>query len=98
MDEVLSYDLMWDLDTSNTRAGNSKQVETILNDALKGHAVFDSNHASDQRIVHFGHITKMVPDIKKQTFGEDLCLCGKFNTPLPKLPLTCPSKARDGRF
>ena len=58
---------MWDLDTSNTRAGNSKQVETILNDALKGLSVFDSNHVSDQRIVHFSSIAELVADgIKKK--------------------------------
>ena len=56
----------WDLDTSNTRAGNSKQVETILNDALKGLSVFDSNHVSHQRIVHFSPITELVAGIKKK--------------------------------
>ena len=59
---------MWDLDTSNTRAGNSKQVETILNDILKGLSDFDSNHMSDQRIVHFVHIAKMVPNVKNPNF------------------------------
>ena len=57
---------MWDLNTSNTRIGNSKQVEMILNDALKGLSVFDSNHVSHQRIVHFSPIAELVADIKKK--------------------------------
>ena len=57
---------MWDLDASNSRVGNSKQVETILNDALRGLSSFNSNHVSNQRILCFSPITELVTNIKKK--------------------------------
>ena len=57
---------MWDLDVINSRVGNSKQVETILNDDLRGLSSFDSNHVSNQRILYFSRITELVANIKKK--------------------------------